>query len=53
MASTSKIAERVQTTIPTRIRKQLRAKVGDTLEYEVTPLGVTIRVKKARYSVGA
>ena len=46
MASTSKITERGQTTIPTRIRKQLRAKVGDTLEYEVTPQGVTIRVKK-------
>lgn len=46
MASTSKITERGQTTIPTRIRKQLRAKVGDTLEYEVTPHGVTIRVKK-------
>ena len=46
MASTSKITERGQTTIPTRIRKQLRAKVGNTLEYEVTPLGVTIRVKK-------
>jgi antitoxin PrlF len=46
MSATSKITERGQTTIPTKIREQLRAKPGDTLEYDITPSGVTIRVKK-------
>jgi AbrB family looped-hinge helix DNA binding protein len=46
MAHTSKVTERGQTTLPTKIRELLRAKTGDILEYEPTSEGVLLRVKQ-------
>jgi AbrB family looped-hinge helix DNA binding protein len=46
MAYTSKVTERGQTTLPTKVRELLRAKTGDTLEYEPTSEGVLLKVKQ-------
>lgn len=46
MSVSSKLTKRNQTTLPAEVRKRLRAKPGDTLEYDLTDEGVTIRVKR-------
>ena len=43
---TSKLTRRGQTTLPSEVRKRLRASAGDTLEYELTDEGVLLRVKQ-------
>jgi AbrB family looped-hinge helix DNA binding protein len=46
MSLTSKVTEQGQTTLPAKVREVLRAKPGDTLEYEVTQQGVLMRIKQ-------
>ena len=46
MTVSSKLTKRNQTTLPAEVRKRLRAKPGDTLEYDLTDDGILIRVKR-------